>query len=46
MEGRSMDLDWQADLDRWLEPFTGPRAQDERTDVSSLHRRPDWSRGP
>jgi SRSO17 transposase len=21
MEGRLMDLDWQADLDRWLEPF-------------------------
>jgi SRSO17 transposase len=21
MEGRPMDLDWQADLDRWLEPF-------------------------
>src|SRR5450631_4245126 len=21
MEGRSMDVDWQADLDRWLAPF-------------------------
>src|SRR3954453_19512278 len=21
MEGRSMDMDWQADLDRWLAPF-------------------------
>ncbi len=21
MEGRSMDVDWQTDLDRWLTPF-------------------------
>jgi hypothetical protein len=47
MEGRSMDVDWQTDLDRWLAPFVAALGQqDEGADVSSLYRRTDWSRRP
>jgi hypothetical protein len=45
MEGRSMDVDWQADLDLWLAPFCcGATAQDAGADAPSLHHRADWSR--
>ena len=41
-----MDVDWQADLERWLVPFVAALRQDEGTGVSRLYRRLDWSRRP
>jgi len=42
-----MDVDWQADLDRWLAPFVAAlRPQDAGADVPFLCRGFDWSRRP
>src|SRR5450432_2055991 len=37
MEGRSMDVDWQADLDRWLAPFVSALRHKTRARMCPLY---------
>src|SRR5258707_15097919 len=37
MEGRSMDVDWQADLDRWLAPFVAALGHKTRGRMCPLY---------
>src|SRR5450432_4775924 len=37
MEGRSMDVDWQADLDRWLAPFVAALRHKRRARMCPLY---------
>src|SRR5258708_23569159 len=37
MEGRSMDVDWQADLDRWLAPFVAALRHKTRGRICPLY---------
>src|SRR6201747_2453378 len=37
MEGRSMDVDWQADLDRWLAPFVAALRHKTRARMCPLY---------
>jgi len=39
-----MNMDWRADLDRWLAPFVAALRHKTRADVSRLYCRTDWSR--
>ena len=41
-----MDMDWQADLNRWLAPFVAALGHKTGADVPSLYRGFDWSGRP
>jgi hypothetical protein len=47
MEGRSMDVDWQTDLDRWLAPFVAALGHKTRARMCLVYIAGlDWSRRP